>query len=81
MSAGSEFNVYRSAPHKQPPVAPKIFPPSDFTYTEVTLPPNGYAVQLRPTALTANSGARRPPPRRYHTSIGTSCWVSAATAC
>jgi hypothetical protein len=44
-------------------------------------PPNGLAVQLRPTALTANGGARRPPPERYHESIGASCWASAATAC
>jgi len=43
--------------------------------------PNGHAVQLRPTALTANAGARRTPPERYHGSIGTRCWVSAATAC
>jgi hypothetical protein len=47
----------------------------------VAAPPNGLAVQLRPTALTINAGARRPPPERYHRSIGTSCWASAATAC
>jgi hypothetical protein len=35
--------------------------------------PNGLAVQLRSTALTANAGAQRPPPERYHGSIGTSC--------
>jgi hypothetical protein len=29
-------------------------------------PPNGYAVQLRPTALTINAGALCPPPERYH---------------
>jgi hypothetical protein len=28
--------------------------------------PNGHAVQLRPTALTANVEALRPPPERYH---------------
>ncbi len=37
--------------------------------------------QLRPTALTANAAARRPPPERCHGSIGRSCWASAATAC
>jgi hypothetical protein len=40
--------------------------------------PNGHAVQLRPTALTANAGTPRPPPERYHGSIGTSCWAPAA---
>ena len=48
---------------------------------EHLVPHNGYAVQLRPTALTANAGAERSPPEQYHESIGTSCWVSAATAC
>ena len=41
-------------------------------------PPNGHAVQLHPTTLTANAGALRPPPERYHESIwskllGVSC--------
>ena len=43
-------------------------------------PSNGHAVQLRPTALTVNAGAQRPPPERYHGSIGTRCWASAASA-
>jgi hypothetical protein len=38
-------------------------------------PLNGLAVQLRPTALTANAGARWPPPERYQGSIGTSWWA------
>ena len=33
---------------------------------EVLPPPNGHAVQLRPTALTVNAGARRPPPECYY---------------
>ena len=32
--------------------------------------PNGHAVQLRLTALTVSAEARRPPPERYHGSIG-----------
>jgi hypothetical protein len=51
------------------------------TFVRQITPPNGHAAQLRPTALTANAGARRPPPGRYHGLIGPSCWVSAATAC
>src|SRR5678815_1308012 len=48
---------------------------------EACVRPNGSAVQLRPTRLTVNAGAQCPPPERYHASIGTSCWASAATAC
>jgi hypothetical protein len=49
--------------------------------SEFFAPPNGLAVQLRPTALTANAGARCPQPERYHGSIERSCWASSAAAC